>query len=222
MAQGVSSQLSSSGAAQVIFNFSLWLTSNGRFLVLNYHCNRNLSQLTPSVFISSRKIVVILEWKKTYFPCPEACLHGKDISKSDEKSWTVPLVSPVHTSFMNSRLWMLWIYISSTDISKPEDFWNRRQWCKVCMSFLVSQPLKNSVENQMKRWHGFMWGRHVLGNTDINGLDEKEGKPVSAVRNCIAKTTFPWHVDWGASSKHLPHPSILELWRALPELPHLS
>lgn len=62
----------------------------------------------------------------------------------------------------------------------------------------------------------------LLGNTDINGLDEKEGKPVSAVRNCIAKMTFPWHVNWGASSKHLSHPSILKLWRALPELPHLS
>lgn len=28
-----------------------------------------------------------------------------------------------------------------------------------------------------------------LGNTDINGLDEREGKPVSGVRNCIARMT---------------------------------
>lgn len=29
-----------------------------------------------------------------------------------------------------------------------------------------------------------------LENTDINELDEREGKPVSGVRNCIAKMTF--------------------------------
>lgn len=53
----------------------------------------------------------------------------------------------------------------------------------------------------------------LLGNTDTDGRDERHGKPVSGVRNCTAKMTSAWCGNWGASSKHLPHPSIPDLWR---------
>lgn len=61
-----------------------------RLSVFNDHCNRSTSQMTALVFIFFGRIVDILEWMSLPPPPdflrPEACLHGKDITKSEEKS----------------------------------------------------------------------------------------------------------------------------------------
>lgn len=149
-----------------------------RLSVFNDHCNRNTSQMTALVFISFGRIVSIPEWIFPHhlppnFLRPEACLHGKDITKSKEKS-----ANYTYCISSTSRF-----YEFKTLISMSIYFGTRKLWKEKTIIILVPQRLtcpscflhhcRTVWRTKEVTWF-HVRNACFLGTQDINRLEERE------------------------------------------------
>lgn len=101
-----------------------------------------MSQMTALVFISFGEhynYTWMNNLLSPYFLHLGACLHGKDIIKVRESLSTVPTDSPVHTSFINLRLSILWVFSNQKTIQREDN--DNFSPPKIDMSILLSPAL---------------------------------------------------------------------------------